>query len=143
MLLLTERAPTLKTKPGTLVFPGGSAEVSDDGPSTTALREAWEEVGIDPATVHIVGTLPPIPVPLDGFLVTAVVGWCARLARLGCPNPAEVAAIATVPLHQLARRPSPTEFAGAADPSASPLNIGGTPVGAVTTAVIDWLFGRP
>ena len=141
LLLLSERAPTLRTKPGTLVFPGGAAEVSDDGPIATALREAWEEAGVDPATVHIVGILPPLPVPVDGFLVTAIVGWCERLTRSNCPDPAEVAAIVTVPLRALAHRSSPAEFVEAVSASATPLSIDGTPVGAITTALIDWLFG--
>jgi 8-oxo-dGTP pyrophosphatase MutT (NUDIX family) len=143
LLLLTERAPTLRTKPGILVFPGGAAEVSDDGPIATALREAREEVGVDPATVHIVGMFPSLPVPADGFLVTAIVGWCERLKRLSGTNPAEVAAIVTVPIHELARRSRPAEFFEDVGASAPPLSIDGTPVGAMTTALIDWLFGGP
>lgn len=96
-LLLTERAGTLRHDAGTLVFPGGAAEADDEGPAATALREAAEEVGIDTDTVHIVGLLPPLAVPAGGFLVTAAVGWCERLARSGPANPPEVAAVVMVP----------------------------------------------
>lgn len=136
LLLLTERAPKLRTDPGSLVFPGGAAEASDDGPVATALREAAEEVGIDPSIVHIIGLLPPLPAPGGAFLVTPVVGWCERLERRGPGNPAEVVAVVAVPLHEVAGRSSWTECAGA-------LSVGGTAVGPMTTAVIDWLFGQP
>lgn len=136
LLLLTERAPKLRINPGTLVFPGGAAEASDDGPVATTLREAAEEVGIDPRIVHIIGLLAPLPAPAGGFLVTAVVGWCERLERRGSGNPAEVAAVVTVPLHEFAGRSSRVECVEA-------LSVGGTAVGPMTTAVIDWLFGQP
>lgn len=136
LLLLTERAPKLRTNPGTLVFPGGAAEASDDGPVATALREAAEEVGIDPSIVHIIGVLPPLPTSSGDFFVTAVVGWCEQLERHGSGNPAEVAAVVTVPLHEFAGRPSRAEHVEA-------LSVGGTAVGPMTTAVIDWLFGHP
>lgn len=74
-LLLTERAPDLRDYPGQLVFPGGAAEPHDRGPVATALREAHEEVGLDPDSVHLIGLLPAVALPESHFLVTPVLAW--------------------------------------------------------------------
>ncbi|MGW5723393.1 NUDIX domain-containing protein [Amycolatopsis sp. NPDC003865] len=97
-VLLTERAADLAQYPGQLVFPGGAAEPRDDGPVAAALREAAEEVGLDPRSVEIIGTLPPHALPDSGFLVTPVVAWSAKPAFTASANLAEVATVVTLPL---------------------------------------------
>jgi 8-oxo-dGTP pyrophosphatase MutT (NUDIX family) len=57
-VLLTERASGLRSYPGQVTFPGGAKDPTDADPTATALREAREEVGLDPASVHILGSLP-------------------------------------------------------------------------------------
>jgi 8-oxo-dGTP pyrophosphatase MutT (NUDIX family) len=144
LLLLTERAPKLTNDPGTLVFPGGAVEPSDDGPVATALREAAEEVGIDPGTVHIIGLLPPLALPTTGFLVTAVVGWCAQLELTGDVNSDEVTAVVQVPLHEFAGTSNRVQRLVEAGNAATPaLSVDGTAVGTMTATVIDLLFDRP
>jgi 8-oxo-dGTP pyrophosphatase MutT (NUDIX family) len=136
LLLLTERAPKLTNDPGTLVFPGGAVEPSDDGPVATALREAAEEVGIDP--------LPPLALPTTGFLVTAVVGWCAQLELTGDVNSDEVTAVVQVPLHEFAGTSNRVQRLVEAGNAATPaLSVDGTAVGTMTATVIDLLFDRP
>ncbi len=54
-VLLTQRNPDLKDHPGQISFPGGRVEPQDVSPAATALREAEEEVGLDPARVGVVG----------------------------------------------------------------------------------------
>jgi 8-oxo-dGTP pyrophosphatase MutT (NUDIX family) len=56
-LLYERRADDLRAHPGEVAFPGGRVEPSDPGPRYAALREAHEEVGIDPSRVHVVGHL--------------------------------------------------------------------------------------
>src|SRR4051794_18620492 len=56
-LLLLARASTLRSHPGQVAFPGGRVDPGDDGPITTALREAQEETGLDPAGVEVLGPL--------------------------------------------------------------------------------------
>lgn len=56
-VLLTRRSPHLPTHPGELAFPGGKAEPGDVDLLGTALREAQEEVGLDPALFHFCGSL--------------------------------------------------------------------------------------
>ena len=57
-VILTQRASTLKHHPGQIAFPGGKIDASDADATAAALREAWEEVGLDPANVDILG--PPM-----------------------------------------------------------------------------------
>jgi 8-oxo-dGTP pyrophosphatase MutT (NUDIX family) len=73
-VLLTQRATQLKNHAGQISFPGGRIELSDDGPREAALREAREEIGLDPGFVSVVGYLPD-HVIVSGFLVTPVVAF--------------------------------------------------------------------
>jgi 8-oxo-dGTP pyrophosphatase MutT (NUDIX family) len=71
-VLLTQRASQLKNHAGQVAFPGGRIEPDDDGPLRAALREAQEEIGLDPSFVNVIGYLPD-HVIISGFLVTPVV----------------------------------------------------------------------
>lgn len=72
-VLLTQRTAHLKAHAGQISFPGGRAEPGDRDAVQTALRETQEEVGIAPARVEVVGTLPAYTT-ITGFCVTPVVG---------------------------------------------------------------------
>lgn len=74
-MLLTERAADLRDYSGRVTFPGGAHDRDDHDAITTALREAREEVGLDPESVHVVATLPGFALPESGFLVTPVLAW--------------------------------------------------------------------
>lgn len=91
-VLLTERAHTMRSHPGQVSFPGGKI----DGHETiveAALREAYEEIGLDPDGVDVLGTLPTLWVPPSNFSVTAVVGWWARPSEVTVKSTDEVHAI--------------------------------------------------
>ena len=72
-VLLTQRTAHLNDHAGQVSFPGGRCEDSDTSRVATALREANEEVGIDPAQVDVIGTLPEYWAG-SGFVITPVVG---------------------------------------------------------------------
>lgn len=73
-VLLTQRATQLRHHPGQVSFPGGRIESHDEGPRAAALREAREEIGLDPALIEVVGYLPD-HVVISGFRVTPVVAF--------------------------------------------------------------------
>ncbi|XP_072241757.1 peroxisomal coenzyme A diphosphatase NUDT7 [Leuresthes tenuis] len=94
--LMTLRSKELRTSAGEVCFPGGKRDPSDQDDVDTALREAKEEIGLQPEDVQIVCTLFPI-INKRGLLVTPVVGFIEE-TFCPSPNPAEVSAVFTVPL---------------------------------------------
>ncbi|HWC11143.1 MAG TPA: CoA pyrophosphatase [Acidimicrobiales bacterium] len=72
-VLLTRRARHLRSHHGEVAFPGGRLEPGEE-PVAAAVREAAEEVGLDPARVHVVGRLTPLPTLSSGALVSPFVG---------------------------------------------------------------------
>lgn len=95
-VLLTLRTANLRQHSGQVAFPGGQADAEDRDVVQTALREAEEEVGLDPALVEVVGQMPEY-LTGTGFRVTPVVGLVSGAAQLN-PDPGEVAATFEVPL---------------------------------------------
>jgi len=71
-VLLTKRASHLKNHPSQVSFPGGKVEPTDKNLIHTALREAQEEVGLNPKTVNVLGQLPSYQI-ISGFQVTPIV----------------------------------------------------------------------
>lgn len=72
-VVLTRRAAGLRTHAGQIAFPGGRLDREDAGPVAAALREAEEEIGLDPGIVEVLGTMAPHET-VTGFEVTPVVG---------------------------------------------------------------------
>ena len=93
-VLLTRRADTLRKHTGQVAFPGGRIEAGET-PWEAALREANEEIGLDPTAVSLAGLSAPFALG-TGFLVTPVVGFVPPDAPLAA-NPAEVAEIFETP----------------------------------------------
>jgi 8-oxo-dGTP pyrophosphatase MutT (NUDIX family) len=100
-LLLTERAHTMRSHPGHVSFPGGKVDPTDESPVHTALREAQEEVGVDPAGVDVLAQLPQLWLPPSNFAVTPVLAWWREDKPVSVVEPAEVHAVFRVPLEEL------------------------------------------
>jgi 8-oxo-dGTP pyrophosphatase MutT (NUDIX family) len=100
-LLLTERAATMRDHPGQIAFPGGKADAEDADAAATALREAEEEVGLDPASVEIFGTLPTLWLPPSNFAVTPVLGYWRDPKPLLPVSDQEVVTIIHHPIRRL------------------------------------------
>jgi len=99
-LLFTRRTNNLQDHSGQVSFPGGAWEEQDGDLEHTALREAWEEVGIDPASVAVLGKMARFDM-VSHFQVTPVVGVIAWPFELKI-NASEVARAFIVPLDWLA-----------------------------------------
>ena len=98
-ILLTERTAHLSTHSGQIAFPGGKVDEADADTFATALREAEEEIGLEPAFVQILGTLPHYMTG-SAFVITPVVALLEPGFIL-TPNTHEVADVFEVPLEFL------------------------------------------
>jgi 8-oxo-dGTP pyrophosphatase MutT (NUDIX family) len=103
-VLFTERSKELRAHAGQISFPGGGIDESDADARAAALREAQEEVGLDPRHVEIIGQLDDCPTFVTGFVIAPVVGVVDPLAFTAAgrypwnPSAAEIAALHELPL---------------------------------------------
>jgi 8-oxo-dGTP pyrophosphatase MutT (NUDIX family) len=98
-LVLIERPGGAITHPGQVALPGGKREPGDDFPVGTALREASEEIGLDPVAsgLRVIGMLETVDVRVSGFLLVPVLAIAERAPAL-VGDPLEVARILHVPV---------------------------------------------
>jgi 8-oxo-dGTP pyrophosphatase MutT (NUDIX family) len=98
-VVLTRRSAELRSHRGQVSFPGGRIDPGEDAP-TAARREAFEEVGLPPAAVEVVGWLHPLFTMSAGSFISPVVGVLSGRPTL-VANPAEVARVFDVALADL------------------------------------------
>lgn len=98
-LILTKRASHLKHHPGQIALPGGKVDTVDADHEATALREAHEEIGLQPNLVEIMGRLPAHET-VTGFQITPVLGHI-RTDFTPSPQPSEVDEVFAVPLRHV------------------------------------------
>lgn len=101
-LLLVQRSESLRRHAGQAAFPGGMIDPEDDGAVAAALREAAEEAGVEPGGVQVLGVLSDLYIPRTGYQVTPVLGWWRDPVPVVPGDPAEVAAVARIPVAELA-----------------------------------------
>jgi 8-oxo-dGTP pyrophosphatase MutT (NUDIX family) len=100
-VLLIEKSTALRRHAGQPAFPGGGVDPGDDYPVGTALREAQEEAGVDPAGVRVLATLQELFLGPSDNLVVPVVAWWDDPSEVLVGDPREVARVARVPLAEL------------------------------------------
>jgi 8-oxo-dGTP pyrophosphatase MutT (NUDIX family) len=101
-LLFIQRSAELRLHAGQPAFPGGSIDAGDQGPVAAALREAAEEVGVDPDGVEVVGTLPELYIERTGFRVVPVLAWWRQPSAVAPVDAGEVAAVERISVAELA-----------------------------------------
>ena len=98
-LILTKRSSRLRHHPGQIAFPGGKMDGSDADAVDAALREAQEEIGLEPSNVDVLGELP-IHETVSGFAVVPVLALIER-GFVPNPEPGEVDEAFAVPLDRV------------------------------------------
>lgn len=142
-VLLQRRAPTLSSHPGQVSFPGGGREEGDADDAATALREAEEETGLDPAGVEVLATLPEIPLAASNHRVIPVLGWWRTPSRVAAVDHAETVEVLRVPVAQLldpATRFTSVRSYGDRVFRGPAFDVDGTIVWGFTAMVLDGLF---
>jgi 8-oxo-dGTP pyrophosphatase MutT (NUDIX family) len=99
-LVFSKKTETVPHHKGQFAFPGGLVETDDASRVETALREAREEVALDPAAVEVLGVMDDVPTATTGFVITPVVGLCAAAPTLA-PDGREIERVLEVPLRLL------------------------------------------
>jgi 8-oxo-dGTP pyrophosphatase MutT (NUDIX family) len=107
-LVFTLRSSVLSRHAGEISFPGG---LQDPGESLaeTALREAHEEIGLDPALPHLLGALPPVHTTVSGILVVPFVGALGELP-LFTPSDREIEEVLVFSVARLAEVEAEVEY---------------------------------
>ena len=98
-VLFEVRAFTMRKQPGNISFPGGKIDETDASPLAAALRETYEELGVDPQSIEILGNLSPF-VTSPAFVVYPFIG-VIDAKKLHMLNKDEVEEVFTVPLNWL------------------------------------------
>ncbi len=100
-IIFTERTKTLHAHAGQISFPGGGVEATDADDIETALREASEEIGLDPKNARVIGQLDEY-ITRTGFRITPIVAVLEK-GQTWTPQPEEVARIFEVPVDFIAK----------------------------------------
>ena len=99
-LTFIKRSQFLKHHPGQIAFPGGLIEPTDLDLVATALREAQEEIGLNPDSVLPIGALPQISIEVTGFAVTPIISYWQQPHPVSPVAIDEVAEVFAVPIEK-------------------------------------------
>ncbi len=98
---LIERPSHMRNHGGQPAFPGGAIDADDDSATNAALREAQEEIGLDPASVSVIAELPQLWLAPSRFKITPVLAWWSQPHEVTSHEEREVAAVHHVALREL------------------------------------------
>ena len=101
-LIFIRRASSLRSHSGEIAFPGGSVDAADESPVRAALREAEEEIGLQPDRAEVLGVMQPVFTVVSNFLIIPVVAFLPQGPGVLRLQPSEVAELLLLPLPGLA-----------------------------------------
>ena len=139
-VLLIQRAGTLRAHAGQVAFPGGATEPEDAGAAAAALREAEEEVGLDPAGGRCAGSLPALLLPVAGSPSPRCWPGGRGRSRSRVVDPAEVAGVAGSRWRSWWSRPTGSPCGTRAASSGRASRVGGLFVWGFTAGLLDRLL---
>ncbi|MBO0992003.1 NUDIX hydrolase [Bacillus sp. SD088] len=99
-VLFEVRATTMRKQPGDICFPGGKIDATDESPLAAALRETYEELGVDTQKVTVLGQLSPF-IAFPSFVIYPFIGIIDYNQIIHSYNKEEVAEVFTVPVNWL------------------------------------------
>ncbi len=99
-LALMKRSSKLRTHSGQISFPGGQKDKFDDSLYHTALRETFEELGVEQKNIKLLGKLTPLYIPISNFMVHPFVAYTDSSVQF-TPNNAEVAEVIELSISKL------------------------------------------
>jgi 8-oxo-dGTP pyrophosphatase MutT (NUDIX family) len=102
-ILFTKRSFDVAHHKGQISFPGGARSEEDNGPQDTALRESWEEIGLEPSGVEIMGELDDVLTATSNYLIHPYVGLIPHPYKFTA-NPNEILELIEVPVKSLLDR---------------------------------------
>ena len=139
-LLFIQRSEGLRLHAGQPAFPGGAIDAADSGPVAAALREAVEEVGLDPGGIDVVGTLPELFIQRTGFRVVPVLAWWRLPCAVAPVDPAEVAAVERVSVAELADPAARLMVRGPSGRASPAFRVRGMLIWGFTAVLVDRLL---
>ena len=100
-VLLTHRSPSMRSHSGQIAFPGGRIDPTDRNPVDCALRESWEETGLDRRTVAPLAELEAVHIRASGYPVPPILGHWHTPSPVGVVSPEEADEVFEAPLAEL------------------------------------------
>jgi 8-oxo-dGTP pyrophosphatase MutT (NUDIX family) len=139
-IVFVRKSDQLHVHSGQVAFPGGSIEKTDSSITQAALREAYEEAGVEPESVAVLGMLPPGRVVRSKFRVSSLVGWWLSPGELCTHDRREIASIHVIEVSRLLAKKNRVTWVHPLGHTGPGFTVDGLFIWGFTAGVLDRLF---